>query len=188
MSHRKVRVFSKTQLWDTERGREKESGRKSISLHRRWWKDAPLRVIKTMKIQQRVTDRGLFALAGTARCLSAWPVARLPQSSGIFQASLISTNKAMGLFSVSHQPFGLSTICSVGPKPPCCHLNACSKDWVHWFMWLPLLWTYRRAVRSVQRVITFSYSVSLAALSYYLYFPVWYGMNNISVPTEMSYF
>lgn len=104
MSHRKVRVFSKTQLCDTERGREKESGRKSISLHRRWWKDAPPRVIKTMKIQQRVTDRGLFALVGTARCLSAWPVARLPQSSGIFQASLISTNKAMGLFSVSHQP------------------------------------------------------------------------------------
>lgn len=180
-------MSSKTQLCDTERGRER--GRKSIFLHRRWREDAPPRVIKMMKTQQRVTDRGLFALAaGTARCLSVWPVAWFPQSSGIFQASLISTNKAMGLFSLSHQPFGLSTIRSIGPKPPCCHLNACSKEWVHWFTWLPLLCTYRHAVRSVQRVKTFSSSVALTALSYYLYFPVWYGMNNIGVPTEMSYF
>lgn len=182
-------MSSKTQPCDTERGRERERGRKSIFLHQRWREDAPPRVIKMMKTQQRVTDRGLFALAaGTARCLSVWPVAWFPQSSGIFQASLISTNKAMGLFSLSHQPFGLSTIRSIGPKPPCCHLNACSKEWVHWFTWLPLLCTYKHAVRSVQRVKTFSSSVALTALSYYLYFPVWYGMNNIVVPTEMSYF
>lgn len=119
----------KTQLCDSGRGRERERGRKSVFLHWRWRGDAPPRVIKTMKTQQRVTDRGLFALAaGTARCLSVWPVAWFPQSSGIFQASPISTNKPMGLFSLSHQRFGLSTVCSIGPKPPCCHLNACSKD------------------------------------------------------------
>lgn len=117
-------MSSKTQVCDAEKGREQERGRKSIFLYRRWREDAPLRVIKTMKTQQPVTDGGLFALAaGTARCLSVWPVARFPQSSGIFHASLISTNKAMGLFSASHQPFSLSTVCSIGAKPPCCHLQ-----------------------------------------------------------------
>lgn len=109
--------------------------------------------------------------AGTARCLSVWPVALFPQSSGIFQASPISANKAMELFSLSHRLFGLSTIRSIGPKLLRYCLNACSKAEI------TALYDSHCSGRiglqsGVCRVKIFSSSVSLIALSYYLYFPV----------------
>lgn len=53
---------------------------------------------------------------GTARRLSVWSSALFLQSSGIFQAVLISPDKGMELFSLSHQQLGLSTIRPIGPK------------------------------------------------------------------------
>lgn len=121
--------------------------------------------------------------AGTARCLSVWPVALFPQSSGIFQASPISTNKAMEPFSLSQRLLRLSTIRSIGPKLLRYCLNACSEAEI------TALYDSHCSGRiglqsGVCRVKIFSSSVSLIALSYYLYFPVLYGMNNISAPTE----
>lgn len=61
--------------------------------------------------------------AGTARRLSVWPDALFLQSSGISQASAISPDRGMELFSLSHQQLGLSTIRPIGPKPLCATVN-----------------------------------------------------------------
>lgn len=123
---------------DTEGRKERERGRKGIFLQRGCSTESD----KGDENTAAGRTLGFVCLAaGTARCLSVWPVALFPQSSAIFQASPISANKAMELFSLSQQPFGLSTTRSIGPKPPSCRLNACSKDRVHSFIRLPLLWT-----------------------------------------------
>lgn len=87
---------------DRERGRERERGRKHIFLYGRW-RGCSTESDKDDENTTLIHRLGFVCLAaGTARCMSVWPVALFPQSSGIFQASPMSTNKAMELFCLSH--------------------------------------------------------------------------------------
>lgn len=111
-----------------ERGDRKEKHLSAKEVERgRYWEVIELlksraRTVQTLRESHRL---GFVCLAvGTARRLSVWPIALFLQSSGISQASAISPDKGMELFSLSHQQLGLSTIRPIGPKPLCyCQLT-----------------------------------------------------------------
>lgn len=58
-------------------------------------------------------------VVGTARCLSVCLLPCFSNHLESFWASAISSNKATGLFSLSHQQLSLSRIRSIGPKLLC---------------------------------------------------------------------
>lgn len=115
-------------VWETERQTVKEEGKGGEEAKVFVYKGGGERTLlrgdrgsETELAQWKHSEEshrlGFVCLAvGTARRLSVWPNALFLQSSGISQASTISLDKGMELFSLSHQQLGLSTIRPIGPK------------------------------------------------------------------------